>query len=99
MDPVAVPYNVPDVGKVMLVAAVEVKVVEKLPDRTRAAEALLGIVSVPAVEVMVKPLNVVPVTAPALLTWNNVLGLVPTVSNEPGAVVPIPTFPARTINP
>jgi hypothetical protein len=64
IDPEAVPYRVPEVGKVTLVVPVEVRVVPKFPESMRAAEALFGMVSVPAVEVMVSPLTVVAVAAP-----------------------------------
>ena len=47
-----------------LVVAVEVRVVEKLPLKIKAAEELLGMVRVPAVEVMVSPLMLVAVAAP-----------------------------------
>ncbi len=44
--------------------AVEVRVVEKLPLKIKAAEELLGMVRVPAVEVIVSPLMLVAVAAP-----------------------------------
>ena len=46
--------------------AVEVRVVEKLPDKIRAAEGLVGMVKVPELAVMVKPLIVVAAAAPKI---------------------------------
>ena len=54
--------NVPVVGNVIFVAAVLVNVEAKPPDITN--EALFGIVNVPALPVIVKPLIVVAVAAP-----------------------------------
>ena len=56
--------KVPVVGRVTLVAPVEVKVVLKFPLNTNAAEALFGIVKVPAVGVIINPLIEVAVAAP-----------------------------------
>ena len=60
-------------GSVELVVAVEVIVVPKLPDRISAADALFGIVSVPAVAVMMRPLTEVAVAAPMFGVVNTAL--------------------------
>ena len=82
--------TVPEVGRVRVVVPVVAKVNEFAPVVIKLAPAVILRVLVPLL-VMVNPLNVVPVAAPAELTWN--WELEPTANREDGLAVPMPTFP------